>query len=620
MKSNTVKVRFSMVHTFSIMKLLKEKIFNKIRSRYGINIEMGIISISGLNNIKINNLKFVDNRRNIACSVDSVAMKIRWRSVLTGKLRLTSLQLMNCSVIMDKRAVPDETTATGGTQAASPQDIIRKFYRRVAGRIDILFELLPAQVKVENLELILSSRRNIQVAIGTLSLQKQHHTARGMQAVQPDTTDIPRQLVEQKQLMIGLHDCTVATNRHADGPTSAINTRQLSFTLNCSKGTAADVWYDVYTQAKDLASDNDSASDQHAIRCELGLNLYMQLNTNGFHIDRQSCLSYNDLKFPIYMDHFYKEHDIIEVGLQLLPVRMEDILKCFRNFNTKSLYSNAYAGTLSLLSRLRLELTSSFKREFEIKLDNNLRILEHGGNDYSYLKWPFVHTVYDDGIPVRAISLDVANPAFLALNQISPYLRKVVVCTEDPHYYHHKGIDPEAIFLALATNIKSRKLDRGASTITMQVARNLFLHHRKNFQRKIEEVILTWYLEEVFPLGKDRILEIYLNIIELGPGVYGVEEAARFYFGKSASQLSLTEALTMSYIIPRPKFFLEALDMKSSRLIKKLKAHIKYHSNMMLKKELITMEDLQTVQYKIVFPPLFQELDLAAAATADVGN
>jgi monofunctional glycosyltransferase len=129
-------------------------------------------------------------------------------------------------------------------------------------------------------------------------------------------------------------------------------------------------------------------------------------------------------------------------------------------------------------------------------------------------------------------------------------LRDAVIAAEDQKFYTHYGFDFEAIAKALEHNEKSRK-KRGASTITQQVAKNLFLWPSRSYLRKGLEVTFTVLIELMWP--KDRILEVYLNIAEFGPGVYGVEAAARKFFDRSAQELSPTQSARLAAVLPNPR-------------------------------------------------------------------
>jgi monofunctional biosynthetic peptidoglycan transglycosylase len=125
-----------------------------------------------------------------------------------------------------------------------------------------------------------------------------------------------------------------------------------------------------------------------------------------------------------------------------------------------------------------------------------------------------------------------------------------VVRAEDAKFYQHAGFDWDELHDSLETNLEEGKYQRGGSTITMQLARNLFLWREKSLVRKGLEAYLTWRLEHTLP--KKRILELYLNVAEWGDGVYGIGEASRHYFRKPPSELTLGEAAMLAGILPSP--------------------------------------------------------------------
>ncbi len=163
---------------------------------------------------------------------------------------------------------------------------------------------------------------------------------------------------------------------------------------------------------------------------------------------------------------------------------------------------------------------------------------------------------------------------WLPLEAISPRLQTAVIVWEDPAFYHHHGINLAAIRRAFFANLRAGAYERGGSTITQQIAKNLFLSRERTLRRKLREAILAWRLEGA--LSKEQILEIYLNIAEWGEGIAGAEAASRFYFGKSAADLSWAEAALLAGILPNPHRFnplrapLEAMRLRQVVLLKLL--------------------------------------------------
>ena len=143
------------------------------------------------------------------------------------------------------------------------------------------------------------------------------------------------------------------------------------------------------------------------------------------------------------------------------------------------------------------------------------------------------------------------HQTWVPLSSISPYLIKAVLIAEDDKFWKHEGFDYEAMQKALEKDIKAKKFKLGGSTISQQLVKNLYLSPSKNPLRKIAEAIITWRMERVLP--KKRILEIYLNVIEWGEGIFGIEAASRHYYGKSASQLTPEESSRLAAVLPNPK-------------------------------------------------------------------
>jgi len=141
------------------------------------------------------------------------------------------------------------------------------------------------------------------------------------------------------------------------------------------------------------------------------------------------------------------------------------------------------------------------------------------------------------------------NQHWVPLASISPWLQMAVVNSEDARFYEHDGVDLTQTRYALREAVERGKLGRGASTLTQQLAKNLWLGEERTILRKLRELVLAWRLEG---LGKQRVLELYLNIAEWGPGIYGADAAARVWFGKPASHLLPEEAALLAAMLPAP--------------------------------------------------------------------
>jgi monofunctional biosynthetic peptidoglycan transglycosylase len=140
--------------------------------------------------------------------------------------------------------------------------------------------------------------------------------------------------------------------------------------------------------------------------------------------------------------------------------------------------------------------------------------------------------------------------AWAPYGAISRDVKRAVLVAEDVGFFSHRGFDLPELEKAVRESLRDAELPRGASTITQQLAKNLWLTPSRNPWRKVKEALLTWQLERA--LGKRRILELYLNVVELGPGVYGVQSAAHRYFGRGAAELGPEEAAQLAAALSRP--------------------------------------------------------------------
>jgi monofunctional biosynthetic peptidoglycan transglycosylase len=149
---------------------------------------------------------------------------------------------------------------------------------------------------------------------------------------------------------------------------------------------------------------------------------------------------------------------------------------------------------------------------------------------------------------------------WVPLSRVSPYVTKAVIIAEDDKFWSHEGFDFEAIQKAIEKDLKKKRFKAGGSTISQQLSKNLYLSPSKNPVRKLKEAILTWRLEKA--LSKRRIIELYVNLVEWGEGIFGIEAASQHYFKKSAVSLSAYEAARLAAVLPNPRRFNAAGDSR----------------------------------------------------------
>jgi len=278
-------------------------------------------------------------------------------------------------------------------------------------------------------------------------------------------------------------------------------------------------------------------------------------------LHEQSTIKVKDFEFKPSLKYTHRPKKTIEMSIHT------------GKFETQKFFDALPSGLFGSVEGVKVSGETSFDMDFKVDFDDpdklhftasvddaSLKIDEWGNANISALNQPFVYKAYEDSVLVREIVVGSDNANYRSLGNIAPILKKTVLNTEDPFFYDHNGFEEEAFKLSLITNIKERKFKRGASTISMQLVKNLFLTRNKTIMRKLEEILIVWLMESSDQVTKDRLFEIYLNVIEWGKNVYGIQEAANYYFGKSAAELNLGESLYLSSIIPRPKTGLSSFD------------------------------------------------------------
>ncbi|MGK3995227.1 biosynthetic peptidoglycan transglycosylase [Sorangium sp. So ce1024] len=211
------------------------------------------------------------------------------------------------------------------------------------------------------------------------------------------------------------------------------------------------------------------------------------------------------------------------------------------------------AGSFGIEGKLRFD-TASLDRTFLLDWDisNTCRVTEMPPElSVDRFKRAFRRLVYGPGGQRVEIESGPGTPEWVPYEDISRFMEVAVLTTEDSGFHRHHGFDEQAIKNSIRENLRKRRFVRGASTVSMQLAKNLYLERTKSVARKLQETLLTMYLEQ--ELTKEQIMELYLNVVEFGPLVYGIGAAARHYFNASAAQLSLGQALYIASILPNPK-------------------------------------------------------------------
>ena len=315
------------------------------------------------------------------------------------------------------------------------------------------------------------------------------------------------------------------------------------------------------------------------------------LGSDFISIDSSSTIELNKIKFHPYAAYQTNKDTIYKLKVNIPKMKAQDFISSLPAGLFTHFQGMKASGTFDYKLNFAYNKNKPNQLVFNSKLKKeNLKITKYGEANLNKLNGEFVYRALIKNVLQRPVLVGSANPNYMPLDQISPYLRKSVLTTEDPSFFSHRGFISEAFKQSIVKNIKTKKFSRGASTISMQLVKNAFLSREKTVSRKLEEILLVYILENNRIVSKERMLEVYFNIIEWGPNVYGIGEASQFYFQKTPSELSLNECLYLARIIPSPKKFMYQFNDQGMLKDFAVKQE-SFLTNIMLRRGLLTADD-----------------------------
>jgi hypothetical protein len=287
----------------------------------------------------------------------------------------------------------------------------------------------------------------------------------------------------------------------------------------------------------------------------------IKVSGNTVEVDSTTKGNFGEIPFTAFLRYDKQDSAHITLNLSTDTTDAEDFFQALPQTLLSEIKGYRFTGKLAY----QLFLDIDFRNLDSLQLSSTVSqrgwgAASLGRINFSALNEPFEHNAYENGNLVRTFTVGAANPAFTPLASMPKHLVGAVLTNEDGGFFLHRGFNEESFAGAIADNLRKGRFARGGSTITMQLVKNLYLSQKKTVSRKFQEVLIVWLLERSGIVSKERLLEIYLNIIEFGPRIYGIGEATQFYFGKRPSDVTVAEALWLASIIPSPKRFMRTFD------------------------------------------------------------
>jgi hypothetical protein len=561
------------------------KVENTLRERYHIDFNVGEYSFTGLSTVTFRDIEVIPQQRDTLAKIERMAVSVRLFPLLFGDVKIGNLALQHADVTLLKRDSISNydflfQKQEKDTTASVEEDVESNYASLIDGVIKQVFFKIPRNMELENFQLSYqddSVRQRIRLPEAVMdggdfetSLFLNDHDAQWNLSgrVNPDKQQLRVEVSSEEE------NVELPFLRRKFG--LGVSFDKIMFDLAQVKR----VTKDSLTLAGKWSFDNLHVKHHRLSEDEIVIPQAIgegQLNIGkaAIEIDPTSKISVKEFEFQPYVKFIPKPDKVVSLSVHT------------GKFEAQKLFDAIPQGLFETLDGIQVEGKIAYDLDFSINFaepdslvfhskidDNELKIIKWGKADVSQLNNAFTYKAYEDTVLMREIVVGTPNPKFTPLNQVASILKKTVLNTEDPYFYQHDGFEEEAFKLSIATNVKERAFKRGASTISMQLVKNVFLNRNKTMMRKFEEILLVWLMESSGQVSKDRIFEVYLNVIEWGKNVYGIHEASSYYFGTIPAQLNIGESLFLSSIIPRPKTGLSSFDYTGH-----LKPWVKRHFN-----------------------------------------
>lgn len=577
-----------------------EKVTVKLERDYDAKLTVKSASFEGLTGVNITEVTLVPNQADTLFSIRKLNTSVRFFPLFLGDLQLGTLFIENGYVQLTKKGDRKNFSAFLKKDTLTDnKDSKKRDYADLAYKLITKgLNLIPTDMEIKNLTFKLNDNgKKAKINFQKLLLaDKQLETSINVQT----------NTFTQRWKINGFAD---PRNKKADiaftnQDTGSIKVPYFDERFNLkSSFDSIRIKVDNISKSGDVLNIDGSSSivnlkinhskiaQKDVIFKNAGFDYHFVLDENNIGIDSSSTVRLNKIKFHPYLNVNTEKDTIYSLKVAIPTMKAQNFIESLPQGLFTHFEGMKTEGEFDY--RLDFEFNQNKPNAliFESKINKkNFKIITYGEADLNKINGPFTYRAIENDQLQRPIFVGESNPNYTPLNEISPYLRKSVLTTEDPSFFSHRGFINEAFKQSIIKNIKTKKFSRGGSTISMQLVKNVFLTREKTLSRKLEEILLVYILENNRIVSKERMLEVYFNIIEWGPNIYGIGEASQFYFQKHPSQLNLNECLFLASIVPRPKGFMWKFD-NSGNLRNQGLVQQKYLTNLMLRRGLLSAED-----------------------------
>lgn len=544
----------------ALLKKMVAKAIAKADKDYGLEVKIGSADFTGLSTVKMTNISVVPKDRDTLSNIGELSVGVKLFPLIFGKVKLSEVKLNNgfVSVVLKdsttnidfilKRKKKDSTQTNG---KANLPEIASNILNQVLYKI-------PDDMDVKNMMFKLNDHDTAKLSFATtatidggdlkstIDVNNNESTWHVNGYVNPGSKELSfTAYADGKKLELPY----LNNKLHAK-----ISFDTLQTELKNAKYSGDDYKISGSWSVKNMLINQPRIASNDIIVQSAKLDADILVGPNFIALDSTSTAYLKNAQIHPFVKYTLGKNKIYELKLNAEEQDAQGVLDAFPQGLFESLEGLKVQGKVKYNLNFYLDTKVPDSVRFSSTLTPvDFKIVQWGKTNLQKINSPFVYTPYEYGKPMRDITIGPSNPNFTPLSSISKNFINAVLTAEDPSFFTHNGFVEESIRKSIAVNFKEKKFKRGGSTISMQLVKNVYLSRQKTLARKAEEILIVWLIEHNHLVSKQRMLEVYFNIMELGQNIYGIGEASRYYFGKQPADLTIGDGLFLASIVPKPK-------------------------------------------------------------------
>ncbi len=591
-----------MLLLFSFRNTLLNAVIHRVDGQfmrdYQCHLAVQKAEFKGLTNLEFQHITLVPNQADTLVRIDELKTSVNFWKLLVGDIQLGKLEINKGFIQLVKTNKGSNYEAflrSKKDKKDNPEVNYAKFLNRITSR---LLNLVPTDMQVKGFAFKINDNGNkVVFDFNELALADKKLKT---------TIQVTSDQFSQQWNINGFADPrdrkAALTFANAQNDTIIIpyldkkfnlktRFKSIHFNLDNLAMNRGELHLDGYSSIQDLIVNNPKIAGKDVIIKNARFDYHWIVGSRFIALDSTSTIQLNQIKCQPSISYTHDKDKVYALKLKIPKMKAQDFISSlptglFRHFEGMQANGNfSYALTFEYNNHKPNNVVFDSKLKSE-----GLKITKYGEADLNKINGEFTYRAIDKGVLQRPIVVGSPNPNYTPLSEMSPYLQKCVLTSEDPSFMTHRGFINEAFKESISKNIRTKKFARGASTISMQLVKNVFLTREKTLSRKLEEILLVYIIENNRISTKERMLEVYFNVIEWGPNVYGIAEAAEFYFQKRPSDLNVNQCLFLATIIPNPKGFMTKFDA-TNKLKPASKQTEKFLTNLMFRRSILVAND-----------------------------